>query len=158
MALVVTSGALALLDPAQLAAVLAHERAHLAGRHHLLLALTRALAAVFPAVPVFSQGPEEVARLAEMCADDTAARQSGRRTLLAALLTMGTGQAVPAAALAVTASEVTARVQRLLDPPRHARRAGNGMALITVTALLASTTAVIAALACPLAVRLVALG
>ncbi len=33
--IVLTSGALAVLDPAQLAAVLAHERAHLAGRHHL---------------------------------------------------------------------------------------------------------------------------
>src|SRR5260370_1182733 len=42
--IVVTSAALAVLDPAQLPAVLAHERAHLAGRHHLLIALTRALA------------------------------------------------------------------------------------------------------------------
>jgi Zn-dependent protease with chaperone function len=38
--IVVTTGALAVLEPEQLAAVLAHERAHLAGRHHLLLAVT----------------------------------------------------------------------------------------------------------------------
>jgi Zn-dependent protease with chaperone function len=79
-AIVLTSGALAVLDPGQLTAVLAHERAHLAGRHHLLTALTRGLAATFPAVPLFTRGPAEVARLAEMCADDAAARRSGRPT------------------------------------------------------------------------------
>jgi Zn-dependent protease with chaperone function len=87
---VLSSGALAVLDPDQLAAVLAHERAHLAGRHHLLISLTRALLASFPAVPLFTQGPGELARLAEMCADDVAARHAGRGTLVAALLAMGT--------------------------------------------------------------------
>ena len=38
--IVLTTGALAVLDTEQLTAVLAHERAHLAGRHHLLLAVT----------------------------------------------------------------------------------------------------------------------
>src|SRR5581483_11167359 len=42
--IVVTTGALAVLEPGQLTAVLTHERAHLAGRHHLLLAATRSLA------------------------------------------------------------------------------------------------------------------
>jgi Zn-dependent protease with chaperone function len=149
--IVLTSGALAVLDPAQLAAVLAHERAHLAGRHHLVLTLTRGLAATFPAVPVFARGAGEVARLAEMSADDVAARRSGRRTLLAALLTMGTGQAVPAAALAVTGGAVTARVQRLIEPPRYARQAGNGAALATVTGLLVAATALITVFAGPLA-------
>ncbi len=41
-----------------------------------------------------------MARLAEMRADDAAARRSGRPALVAALLAMGTGAAVPAAALA----------------------------------------------------------
>ena len=118
-----TSAALAILDADQLTAVLAHERAHLAGRHHLLTGLTRGLAAVFPAVPLFTRGPLEVARLAELRADDAAARRSGRRTLVAALLAMGTGAAVPAAALAATGGATAARVQRLLDPPgRTAQR------------------------------------
>jgi Zn-dependent protease with chaperone function len=168
--IVLTSGALAVLDPAQLTAVLAHERAHLAGRHHLLIALTRGLAASFPAVPLFTQGPAEVARLVEMCADDAAARHSGRRTLIAALLAMGTGSAVPATALtdtaltgtalagtalagttlAVTACAVTARVQRLLEPPRPARRARYVAALITVTLLLALASGLVT-FAAPLA-------
>ena len=148
--IVVTSGALAVLDPAQLRAVLAHERAHLAGRHHLLIALTRALSASFPAVPLFAQGPAEVARLAEMCADDAAARRSGRPALITALLAMGTGAAVPAVALAATACAVAARVQRLLEPPRRGRRARYGLALSALALLLALAPALAALLAGPL--------
>jgi Zn-dependent protease with chaperone function len=135
--IVLTSGALGVLDRAQLTAVLAHERAHLAGRHHLLIALTRALAACLPMVPLFTEGPAEVARLAEMCADDAAARRSGRRTLIAALLAMGTGTAVPAAALAATGCATMARVQRLMEPPRWARHARYGLALAAAIVLLA---------------------
>lgn len=134
--IVLSSGALAVLDPAQLTAVLAHERAHLAGRHHLLISLARGLGAAFPAVPLFTRGPAEVARLAEMCADDAAARHSGRGALVTALLAMGTGTAVPAAALAATGDVTLARVQRLLEPPRRARRARCGLALTAVTLLL----------------------
>jgi Zn-dependent protease with chaperone function len=150
-AIVLTSGALAVLDRAQLGAVLAHERAHLAGRHHLLISLSRGLATSFPGVPVFTRGPAEVARLAELCADDTAARRSGRPALVAALLAMGTGAAVPAPALAVTSGAVTARVQRLLDPPRRARHVRYGVALASVMLLLAAASGMVIAFAGPLA-------
>ena len=153
-AIVLTSGALAVLDRAQLGAVLAHERAHLAGRHHLLIALSRGLAASFPGVPVFTRGPAEVARLAELCADDAAARRSGRPVLVAALLAMGTGAAVPAPALAVTSGAVSARVHRLLDPPRRGRRARYGLALVTVMLVLASASGLVIAFAGPLAAAL----
>jgi Peptidase family M48 len=147
--IILTTAALAILDCDQLTAVLAHERAHLAGRHHLLTGLTRGLAAVFPAVPLFTCGPREVARLAELRADDAAACRSGRRTLVAALLAMGTGAAVPAAALGATGGATggatAARVQRLLDPPGRGTRAA--LALMTLTALLAAASAVIPALA-----------
>jgi Zn-dependent protease with chaperone function len=145
--IVVTSGALAVLDPAQLSAVLAHERAHLAGRHHVLIALARALAASFPAVPLFTRAPAEVAWLAEMCADDAAARHGRRGALVAALLAMGTGAAVPAAALAATSCAAAARVLRLLEPPPHLRRAGYGLALLAVVLLLALAPAAGAAFA-----------
>ena len=145
--IVLSSGALAVLDPAQLTAVLAHERAHLAGRHHLLLSLTRGLGASFPAVPLFTLGSDEVARLAEMCADDAAARRAGRRTLVAALLAMGTGTPVPAAALAATGCATAARVQRLLEPPQRARRARCVLVLMTVTLLLALMPFLVAAFA-----------
>jgi Zn-dependent protease with chaperone function len=150
-AIVLTSGALAVLDRAQLGAVLAHERAHLAGRHHLLISLSRGLAASFPGVPVFTRGPAEVARLAELCADDAAARRAGRPALVAALLAMGTGAAVPVPALAVTSGVVTARVDRLLDPPRRGRHARYGLALVTVMLLLAAVSALVIAFAGPIA-------
>ena len=150
-AIVLTSAALAVLDPGQLTAVLAHERAHLAGRHHLLIALTRGLAATFPGVPLFSRGPAEVARLAEMCADDVAARCSSRPTLVTALLAMGTGTAVPAAALAATGGAVAARVQRLLEPAPPARHARNRLALGTVILLLALVSGLVTRYAGPLA-------
>jgi beta-lactamase regulating signal transducer with metallopeptidase domain len=149
--IVVTSAALAILDPAQLTAVLAHERAHLAGRHHLMIALTRALAACLPAVPLFTQGPSEVARLTEMCADDAAARRNGRPALVTALLAMGTGTAVPVGAMAATACAVTARVQRLLEPPRRARHTSYGLALLAMTVLLPLASGLVTVGAGPLA-------
>jgi Zn-dependent protease with chaperone function len=145
--IVVSSGALAVLDQGQLAAVLAHERAHLAGRHHLVIAVTRASTAALPAVPLFARGAEHVARLAEMCADDAAARHSGRGTLAAALLTMATGAAVPAHALGASACAVTARLQRLVEDPGPGARARYGLTLATVTVLLALAPVLVAGFA-----------
>ena len=149
-AIVVTSGALDVLDPGQLSAVLAHERAHLAGRHHLLLAITRGLAAIAPGVPLFPRASSAVTRLAEMRADDIAARHAPRRTLLTALLTLGTGQAtgpVPAAWLGATGGVVAARVQRLADPAPRARRLGHSLALTALTLAIASVSALVPLLA-----------
>jgi Zn-dependent protease with chaperone function len=148
--IVLTTGALAVLDPDQLAAVLAHERAHLAGRHHLLLAVTRSLAAVAPVVPLFARGAGAVAGLAEMRADDVAARRGGgergRRTLLAALFAMGSGATVaqgPAAWLAATGGVVAARVRRLADPPPRARSWCRGLALASLTLAFAAASALV---------------
>lgn len=132
----VTSGALDLLDPVQLDAVLAHERAHLASRHHLLIALTRSLALIFPAVPLVHRGAENVTRLAEMCADDAAARRSGRGALMTALLAMATGTVTPAPALGASACAVTVRVQRLADAPARGRHGRYALTLAAVILLL----------------------
>jgi len=143
--IVLSSGALALLDPAQLAAVLAHERAHLAGRHHLLLTLSRCLATAFPAVPLFASGRDQVAALTEMCADDAAARRGGRGPLLTALLAMATGLAVPAGTLGAAAEAVTARLLRLADVPPRGRRLGYGGALAALIMALAVAPPLVAA-------------
>jgi Zn-dependent protease with chaperone function len=147
-AIVLTSGALAVLDDAQLAAVLAHERAHLSERHHAAVLVTRGLAAAFPGVPLFTRGVTEVARLAEMSADDAAARRTGRTTLVAALLSIGTGIAVPAAALGLAAAgyAVPARVERMLRPARPVRDAFCGLALAVAATTAAIMPAVLAAL------------
>jgi Zn-dependent protease with chaperone function len=166
--IVVTTGALAVLEPGQLTAVLAHERAHLAERHHLLLAATRSLAAVAPFVPVFARGAVEVARLAEMRADDAAARgggAQGRRTLLTALLAMGAGATgapvpaspvpaspvpawpVPASWLPATGGVVATRVRRLAEPPAPARLACYGLALAALTLAIAVAAVLVPAFA-----------
>jgi Zn-dependent protease with chaperone function len=142
--IVLTSGALAVLDPAQLGAVLAHERAHLAGRHHTLVTLVKGLSAAFPGVPVFGRGLAEVTRLSEMSADDAAARASGRGTLAAALLAIGTGTAVAGAVLAsgtratlaAAAYAVPARVERMLRRPDRRSHAAFGGALLVVLAVV----------------------
>ena len=162
-AIVVTSGALAVLDPAQLRAVLEHERAHLAGRHHALATVVRALAATFGAVPLFARGDDEVTRLTEMAADDAAARSAGRPTVAAALLALAMGRAVPApagagagpdpgagvprAVLAAAAHAVPARVDRLLAPSGtgSAQRAAALLALIA--ALLVALPALLSVFA-----------
>ena len=145
--IVVTSGALGILGPAQLDAVLAHERAHLAGRHHLLLAVTKGLAATFPAVPLFARAQAEIARLAEMAADDTAAKRTGRRPLIEALVAMGTGTAMPASALGAASYAVTARVQRLLDPADRGSLARYRTGLVVALVVLPALTALVYALA-----------
>jgi len=170
-AIVVTSGALALLGGPQLAAVLAHERAHLAGRHHVLATVTRGLTAAFPGVPLFTRGAAEVARLSEMAADDAAVRLAGRPALVTALLAIATGApvpgtglaglvpghgasdhgasghgAVPAAGLAATACAVPARVERLLDPPGRSTVAVSRLALAALSVLLLLLPAALAVL------------
>jgi Zn-dependent protease with chaperone function len=86
--IVVSRGALAALEGAQLDAVLAHERAHLRGRHHLLLGLLGGVRTVLGAVPLIGAAAPAVARYAEMAADDAARRTVGTRALAGALLTL----------------------------------------------------------------------
>lgn len=117
--IVISAGALAALTPAQLQAVLAHERAHLRRRHHVILALATALARAFPRVPLLSQAPPQLGVLAEMAADDAAARGHRRDDLAAALVALATAGAQPAT-LAASGPEAIARLQRILttQPPR----------------------------------------
>lgn len=122
---VVSSGALAALGTEQLQAVLAHERAHLRCRHHLMLSVAAALARAFPRVPLFAEAGPQLGVLAEMAADDVAARRHDRHHLAKALVILSRVDTRPAA-LAAGGPAAIARVQRLLAPPqqrraRHAR-------------------------------------
>ncbi len=112
---VLTTAALAALRPAELAAVLAHERAHLRGRHHLLVGAVEGLAAAFPGVPLFQEARTEVATLTEMVADDVAARTHPRSTIAAAVVALAAMRA-PQAALAASGSAALSRVRRLAAP------------------------------------------
>jgi Zn-dependent protease with chaperone function len=121
-AIVISAGALDLLDQAELAAVLAHERAHLRERHDLVLLPFTALLRAFRWSHAACRAHQAVALLVEMHADDRALRQRPARELATALLRVGAagGGRAPSGALAAAATgpegDVTARVIRLLRP------------------------------------------
>ena len=117
--IVISAGALALLDAAELAAVLAHERAHVRARHDLVLLPFSALGRAFPHSRLVRRAHATVALLVEMLADDRALRHRPARELATALLRVGAsgaGQAPSGALAAVPApdGETVARVNRLL--------------------------------------------
>ncbi|OKJ18010.1 hypothetical protein AMK21_24320 [Streptomyces sp. CB00316] len=115
---VVSSAMLAALDPAERRALLAHERAHLDGRHHRLLLATRLAGCVNPLLR-----PLQAALVysTERWADEEAARVTGDRRLTAravgkAALISGPGPRAAGVAGFAAAGPVPRRVAALLGP------------------------------------------
>jgi Zn-dependent protease with chaperone function len=119
---ILTTAAVQALDPGQLDAVLAHERAHLTGRHHRLLALARIGREVLPFLPLMRDAEQQVTRLVELHADDAATRARDPRLLATALVVLATA-AGPASALAAGATDSVQRIHRLLGPSEPLGRA-----------------------------------
>jgi Zn-dependent protease with chaperone function len=148
--LVLSSGMVAELDDDQLAAVVAHERAHLREHHHLLLLPFVAWEAALPVLPAAGRAHAAVRELVEMRADDVAltalSGPAARRTLARAIVTAAEGAGgagIPDGALAVTGSATGARVVRLLDPPRPLPAVARGAALVCAGLLLLLPTALL---------------
>ena len=148
---VVTTAALRALDDDRLAAVLAHERAHLCQRHHLLRTTAEALAAAFPWAPTLAAARDQVARLAELAADDAAAKRSGRLTVAAALLALAEAMPVTAPVLTAGAPALTAggtatatRAHRLITGERPL---GHVRVLVGLAAAVVVFSAPVAAIA-----------
>ncbi len=149
---VVTTGAVAALAAGQLDAVLAHERAHLAGRHHALKAAARIGRQVLPFLPLLREAEAQVARLAELHADDSAARTADRRQLATALVVLATpAPSTPSPVMAAAATDVVQRLNRLLRPAepltglrRHLLRAT--AVIVAIAPVLVASTPAIAAL------------
>ncbi|MFE1174297.1 M56 family metallopeptidase [Streptomyces sp. NPDC058773] len=146
---VVTAGMLRALSPDEREALFAHERAHLAGRHHLF-ALTAALAAACH--PLLRSLRAPLAYALERWADEAAASRVGDRRVTARAIGRAALAAAPSAAgphrpgtvLAATTGPVPRRVAALLTPepmPGHPpiRPGSAGRRLIAV-ALLACVT------------------
>lgn len=153
--IVVSVGTLDLLAPAELAAVLAHERAHVRARHDLVLIPFTSLRRAFPRSRVIAQAYRTVALLVEMMADDQALRalpvrdlQAARellpaRELAKALLRFGMAgtSCAPEGALAIGGTaegEITARVNRLLEPPPPLPRVAQACIVLSAALLVAS--------------------
>ena len=129
---VLTTATLTSLHRDELVAVIAHERAHLAGRHHLLLGFLAALRRAAPGVPMFVEADREVARLLEMCADDAASRRYGPKSLVTALLTMSSAP-VPQTSLGAGGASVLPRARRLLTPATASQLLGARLALVGIS-------------------------
>lgn len=142
--IVLTTAALAALDDDQVAAVLAHERAHLSERHYLVLAAAGALDRAFPWVPAFRDARNELAGLVEMLADDAAAVGSDRLTVATALVRLSAGSA-PAAALGAGGRSALARVRRLVAPARPLGAPRSVLVALAAAAILTGPVAVVAA-------------
>ncbi|MET7756877.1 M56 family metallopeptidase [Streptomyces sp. NPDC005389] len=144
---VVSSGAVDALTPAQLAAALAHERAHIAGRHHLLVAAAEAFAAVFSRLPLARHGEGSVPLLLEMAADDRALRRCTRDALATALYALASGRA-PRSAFAAGGPSAALRMRRILTPHSAGHPVLRG--LLTIAAAgLAMTPLIVACCSFP---------
>ncbi|MEW2625326.1 M56 family metallopeptidase [Streptomyces sp. NPDC048106] len=128
---VVSEGAVSALTGEQLTAALEHERAHIAGRHHLLAAAASAIGVLSQRLPLARFVGDEVPLLLEMAADDRALRRCSRPALAVALYAVAAGQ-TPHAALAAGGSSALLRMRRILQPPTE-RPTVLGVALLVLT-------------------------
>lgn len=117
--IVVTTGMREHLSAAQLDAVIAHERAHLDGGHHRLVAIADLACVAHPALWWVAR---HVGFLVERAADEQAARAVGSRRTVAQAIGRASLAAAPAVGLGLHAAgrggAVPQRVASLLDPPR----------------------------------------
>ena len=119
---IVTTAALQALNPEQVDAVLAHERAHLACHHHRLLAIARIGRQVLPFLPLMRVADTQITRLVEMHADDAATAHRNTGPLATALVVLAAA-AGPTPGLAAAATDAVQRIQRLLRPAEPLSRA-----------------------------------
>lgn len=129
--IVVANRAVQLLSSDQLSAVLAHERAHLAGRHDLLAEGFTVLQRAFPQAIAGRLAQQEVEILIELLADRVATRQVATSDLLSALEQMADIDPTRPNAESVSGS-IAVRRQMLTQPsqPKHAQ--GVGLLLLAV--------------------------
>lgn len=113
--IVVSTGLLRSLDPAQRRALLAHERAHLNHRHHIHQSVAHLAAAVNP---LLRRLPAAVELSCERWADEDAAGVCRRDTVADALTRAATGtrRVGPAVVLAAAVTDVADRVVALRGP------------------------------------------
>jgi hypothetical protein len=118
---VLSEGAMRQLDRAEVAAVLAHEHAHVRARHDLVLESFAALHAAFPRGTRSEMPLRQSRLLVELLADDAARARTGAVPLARALVALA-GQTPPAAALAAGADASTTRLRlERLAAPRGGR-------------------------------------
>jgi Zn-dependent protease with chaperone function len=153
---VATEGLLAHLGAEGQRAVLAHERAHLRGRHHRIVNICEILAAAFPFVPLFAAAPPAVRVLVEVAADRVAAEATSAETVRSALSTVSqANSARPLWALGLISESTTERLHHLDANAQVSRMTGPGafaaaavLPLAVPTVLAITALSVLSAAAC----------
>lgn len=87
--IIVSTGLLKLLSPAELTSVISHEAAHLRQRHHLILNLLHGGTAFFRWIPLVSAINAAIPHYLEMAADNVARQHTSTPVLASALLKIG---------------------------------------------------------------------
>ena len=132
---VVSSGTLELLSGEELAALVAHERAHTHARHDLAVLPFCVLAAVFPASRALTRVHAKVALLIEFAADDRVVRRVGPVPFVRALCLVALE--LPESKSAPMDDDAPRRVARALAMRRPSRAIASASALAAgaITAL-----------------------
>ncbi|MBD3914717.1 M56 family metallopeptidase [Nocardioides hwasunensis] len=138
--IVVSRSTLTSLAPAELGAVLEHERSHLRSRHDLVLEAFTVLHLAFPRWVASAAARQEVEVLVEVLADRAAVRSGERRALLSALVALA-GSSAPAGSLGSTGSSLAARVEVLRDTRSHRSQAA--AVVLLAAAILALPTVLV---------------
>jgi len=117
---VLSRGLIERLPADELAAVIAHERAHVEQRHDILLVAFRAWRSALPWFPIAARAEEEVGVLVELLADDHARRTADDAALARAIVAVAghegddTIAGVPVAPPRSSPRRTTDRVRRLV--------------------------------------------
>lgn len=133
---VVSTGMLAVLEPAERRAMLAHERAHTAHRHDRFLVI----GSLGAGLPLLAPAVGALRHALERWADEVAAGEVGSRDVVAravARAALASHDAAVGVGLGIAGADVPARVEALMCPPVRG-------AMATVWAALASFAAAIA--------------
>ena len=113
---VLSRGTIDALPADQLAAVLAHERAHLRARHDLVLECFPVVHTTVPDAVRSDAGMREVNLLVELLADRAAVRAVGAPPLARALVALARGRR-PGATLGSVGTTIRSRLELLAAPP-----------------------------------------
>lgn len=137
--IVLSSGALRSLEHDELAAVLAHEAAHLRQHHHLIMALAAGVSRFLRWVPLISAADDALPHYLEIAADNQARRRAGTPALVSALLKLGE-RAVPAQSgqtVGVLHAAGPERIRQLVLPKTGTAGALPTLAVVAHLAVLA---------------------
>jgi Zn-dependent protease with chaperone function len=142
--IVVSTELMRLLNADEMAAVIAHEAAHVRQRHHLIIGLLHGILAPFRWIPLVASINAAIPHYLEMAADNAARQRSGTDAVASALLKIGE-KGGPAAeqrvggAVALHAAGID-RIRHLIAPPDASQGVWATAAIAVTTATLLVTS------------------